>query len=55
MSEKLYKIGEKYYPIVGSAKTKSRSIVPLIDIPQMIDEKWKIIAKQKNNSKELAR
>ena len=35
-----YEAGGKYYPVNGYITSKAGAVVPLVDIPQMSDEKW---------------
>lgn len=43
MSQKakgVYEVGGRYYPVDGYITSKAGAVVPLVDIPQMSDEKW---------------
>ena len=39
-AKEIYGAGGRYYPVDGYIKSKAGAVVPLVDIPQMSDEKW---------------
>lgn len=45
MKLKTMKVGTQKYPVVGYVFVKQYGTLPLVDIPQMSDERWQELAR----------